>query len=255
MRGFRGRRNERTAAPDGAPPWENAELEAALRGMAEAPTDESWDTLRTVLARSTVLVPVGVVDGQPTDQVLEQVADDGRRRLIAFTDWDAFARWTEEPGPYVRLAAPVLANMALRGGAGVGINPADAYCGGGLEAAHLQLLVDSPVVQPAGTSFRVANTPPDVPDESVAALRDVLRDVDGVRALWLFTGAYGSDEDELFVGVEPDPIDSPPRDDAMRALAGAFGSALPEGVNAVLRPLDADLLDFVRHAAIEVPAH
>jgi hypothetical protein len=44
------------------------------------------------------------------------------------------------------------------------------------------------------------------------------------------------------------------RDETMQALAVALGSALPSGVDARMLPLDAELLEFVRHAAIEVSA-
>jgi hypothetical protein len=100
----------------------------------------------------------------------------------------------------------------------------------------------------------VANTPPSLPEATVASLRDALRGVSGVRALWLFTGAYGEDEDGLFLGVELVADMSGERDETMQALAAALGSALPSGVDARMLPLDAEMLEFVRHAAIEVSA-
>ncbi len=143
--------------------------------------------------------------------------------------------------------------MALSGGANVALNAADAF-GGQLAPPHLEALAEGPVTEPAGTTFRVANTPPSVPGATVASLRKSLRRVRGVRALWLFTGAYGEDEDGLFLGVELDAAISGDRDETMQALAAALGSALPSGVDARMLPLDAELLEFVRHAAIEVSA-
>lgn len=232
---------------------ENAELEAAMRAMADAPSDGAWRALFGVLARSTLIVPVRVVDGEPTDEVLMQEDEGGNRSLPAFTNWEALARWADSPGPYARLDAPLVARMALGGGANVALNPADAF-GGQFAPPHLQALAEGPVTEPAGTSFRVANTPPSVPEATVASLRDSLRGISGVRALWLFTGAYGEDEDGLFLGVESDPDISRDRDETMQALAAALGSALPSGVDARMLPLDAEMLEFVRHAAIEVSA-
>jgi hypothetical protein len=233
---------------------ENAELEAAMHAMADAPSEDAWRALFGVLARSTLIVPVGVVDGEPTDEVLMQEHEDGSRSLPAFTNGEAFARWAETPGPYVRLDAPMLARMALGGGANVALNPADAF-GGQFVTPDLQALAGDPVTEPAGTSFRVANTPPSVPEDTVASLRDCVRGVEGVRALWLFTGAYGDDEPGLFLGVESDPDVSRDRDETMQALAGALGSALPSGVDARMQPLDAGMLEFVRDSAIEVSAN
>jgi hypothetical protein len=232
---------------------ENAELEAAMRAMADAPSDDAWRALNGVLARSTLMVPMRVVDGEPTDAVVMLEAADGSRALPAFTNWEALARWAGDPGPYARLDAPMVAHMALGGGASVALNPADAF-GGVFAQPQLEALAEGPVTEPAGTSFRVANTPPSVPEAAVASLKDALRGVGGVRALWLFTGAYGEDEDGLFLGVELDADTPGELDETMQALAPALGSALPGGVDARLLPLDADTLEFVRHAAIEVSA-
>jgi hypothetical protein len=230
---------------------ENAELEATMHAIADAPNDPAWRAFFETLARSTLIVPLRVVDGQPTDAVLMKEDDSGHRSLPAFTTWEALARWAESPGPYARLDAPMIAHMALSAGASVALNPADAF-GGQIAAPHLQALADGPVGEPAGTNFRVANTPPSVPEAVVASLRDALRGVRGVRALWLFTGAFGDDEDGLILGVEPDPGMTGDRDETMQALAAAWGSALPSGVDARMLPLDAEMLEFVRHAAVEI---
>ena len=66
---------------------ENAELEAAMRAMADAPSDGAWRALFGVLARSTLIVPMRVVDGKPTDEVLMLEDTDGSRGLPAFTNW------------------------------------------------------------------------------------------------------------------------------------------------------------------------
>jgi hypothetical protein len=232
---------------------ENGELEVAMRAMADAPSDDAWRALFGVLARSTLIVPMRVVDGAPTDEVVMLEAADGSRGLPAFTNWEALARWADDPGPYARLDAPMVARVALGGGASVALNPADAF-GGVFAPSQLQPLAEGPVTEPAGTSFRVANTPPSVPEATVTSLRNVLRGVSGVRALWLFTGAYGEDEDGLFLGVELDADMSGERDESMQALASALGSALPSGVDARMLPLEAEMLEFVRHAAIEVSA-
>jgi hypothetical protein len=92
---------------------ENAELEVAMRAMADVPSDDAWRALSGVLARSTLIVPMRVVDGEPTDEVVMLEAADGSRGLPAFTNWEALARWADEPGPYARLDAPLVARMAL----------------------------------------------------------------------------------------------------------------------------------------------
>jgi hypothetical protein len=224
-----------------------------MHAMTDAPSDDAWRKFSGVLARSTLVVPVRVADGESTDKVLMQEDELGNPSLPAFTNWDALTRWVDSPGPYVRLDVPLIAHMALGGGATVALNPADAF-GCQLTAPQLQALAGGPVTRSAGTSFRLATTPPSVPETTLASLRDTVRGADGVSALWLFTGAYGEDEDNLFLGIEMDPHISPDQEERMPALAAALGSALPDGVNAWVTPLDADMREFVRPAAIEIPA-
>src|SRR5581483_6626228 len=141
-----------------------------MQAMTDAPSDGAWRALFGELARSTLIVPVRLLDGEPTDEVLMQADRDGNRRFPAFTNEEALARWAGSPGPYVRLDAPLVARMALRGNANVTLNPADAF-GRQFAPPHLQALAEGPVTEPVGTSFRVANTPPSVPEATVASLR------------------------------------------------------------------------------------
>ena len=59
------------------------------------------------------------------------------------------------------------------------------------------------------------------------------------------------------MGVEMGPEAPDDRNETMRALGAALGPALPTGVAADILPLDAEMLELVRHSGIEVtaPAH